>query len=119
MNAWTVPTEVLAVCSSALRAILPAQVPACHACCPHQSGDLHLAEQCMEGLETVASGLEQIAHHPAGKTALRESDAIKRESERCQACSGPVRLVHRVYGWLVTCAEGSRCQGLNSTCMQW
>jgi hypothetical protein len=63
------------------------------------AGNLALSERCMEGLEAVASGLEQIAHHPAGKTALRENDAIK-----CKLCSqsiaGMTRPVSDVVAWL-------------------
>ncbi|GFH16357.1 uncharacterized protein HaLaN_12759 [Haematococcus lacustris] len=36
-----------------------------------------LTEHTMEGLEACADCLEQLAHHPAGKTALRETRAIE------------------------------------------
>lgn len=43
-------------------------------------GDFRFEPNLMQLMEQCALALEQIAHHPDGKTAAREADAIKSES---------------------------------------
>ncbi|GFH14849.1 uncharacterized protein HaLaN_10975 [Haematococcus lacustris] len=60
---------------SCLQHSVPAAVVALATRC--LTGDFRFEEHAMEGLEACADCFEQLAHHPAGKTALRETRAIE------------------------------------------
>ncbi|MEW5319704.1 MAG: hypothetical protein WDW38_010842 [Sanguina aurantia] len=69
----------IAVNDAGIMLCLASHVPSCLASLMRRglSGDFRFEPNLMQLMEQCALALEQIAHHPYGKTSAREADAIK------------------------------------------